>query len=62
MQNATDAADISVLFFSAGANFWAIFGQFWVNLGNFGSFLVYFGRPFFLQGGARVKIRRAGQR
>ena len=36
MQKAADAADISVLFFSAGANFWA-------NLGNFGSFLGYFG-------------------
>ena len=24
-----DAADISVLFFSAGANFWAILGHFW---------------------------------
>ena len=43
MQKAADAADISVLFFSAGANFWAIFGQFWVNLGNFGSFLGYIG-------------------
>ena len=47
------AADISVLFFSAGANFWAILGHFWAilailghfwaNLGNFGSFLGYFG-------------------
>ena len=36
-----DAADISVLFFSAGANFWAILGHFWANLGNFGSFLGY---------------------
>ena len=45
--------DISVLFFSAGANFWAvlghfwaisaILGHFWANLGNFGSFLGYFG-------------------
>ena len=39
--------------FSAGANFWAILGHFWAisailghfwaNLGNFGSFLGYFG-------------------
>ena len=46
MQKVADAADISVLFFSAGANFWAILGpfwQFWANLGNFGSFLGYFG-------------------
>ena len=53
MQKAADAADISVLFFSTGANFWvilghfwaisAILGHFWANLGNFGSFLGYFG-------------------
>ena len=36
-------ADISVLFFSAGANFWTILGHFWANLGNFGNFLGYFG-------------------
>ena len=29
MQKAADAAYISVLFFSAGANFWAILGHFW---------------------------------
>ena len=29
MQKAAVAADISVLFFSAGANFWAILGHFW---------------------------------
>ena len=39
MQKAADAADIYVLFFSAGANFWAI----WGHLGNFGSFLGQFG-------------------
>ena len=42
MQKAADAADLSVLFFSAGAKFWAILeilGHFWANLGNFGSFL-----------------------
>ena len=53
MQKVADPADISVLFFSAGANFWAILGHFWAilailghfwaNLGNFGSFLGYFG-------------------
>ena len=53
MQKVADAADISVLFFSAGANFWAILGHFWAilavlghfgaNVGNFGSFLGYFG-------------------
>ena len=53
IQKVADAADISVLFFSAGANFWAILGHFWAisailghfwaNLGNFGSFLGYFG-------------------
>ena len=46
MQKAADAADISVLFFSAGANFWAILailGHFWANLGIFGSFLGYVG-------------------
>ena len=51
MQKAADAADISLLFFPAGANFWAIWGHFWAILailghfwGNFGSFLGYFGR------------------
>ena len=53
MQKVADPADIFVLFFSAGANFWAILGQFWAilailghfwaNLGNFGSFLGYLG-------------------
>ena len=53
MQKVADAADISVLFFSAGANFWAILGHFWAilailghfgaNLDNVGSFLGYFG-------------------
>ena len=56
MQKVADAADISVLFFSAGANFWAISGHFWVIfcpiwaildhfwaiLGNFRSFLGHF--------------------
>ena len=53
MQKVADAADIYVLFFSAGTNFLAILGHFWAilailshfwaNLGNFGSFLGYFG-------------------
>ena len=46
MQKVADAADISVLFFSAGANFWAILGHFWAILailGHFWPFLVIFG-------------------
>ena len=53
MQKVADAGDISLLFFSAGANFWAVLGHFWAilamlghfwaNLGNIGSFLGYFG-------------------
>ena len=53
MQKVADAADISVLFFSAGANFWAIFGHFWsilailghfwANLGHF-LVLIFFGQ------------------
>ena len=35
MQKVADAADISVLFFSAGNNFWAIWGHFWAILGHF---------------------------
>ena len=38
MQKAADAADISVLFFSAGANFWAILGHFWAILAILGHF------------------------
>ena len=59
MQKAADAADISVLFFSAGANFWAILGHFWVILailghfwgilGHLGSFLAIFWCYFFWQ-------------
>ena len=54
MQKAADAADISVLFFSAGANFWAILGHFraisailgpiWAILGHFWAI---FGANFF---------------
>ena len=35
MQKVADAADIYVLFFSAGANYWAIFGLFLVIVGHF---------------------------
>ena len=45
MQKAADAEDISVLFFSAGANCWAILSHFWAILDHFGSFLCHFG-PF----------------
>ena len=34
MQKVADPADISVLFFSDGANFWAILGHFWAILGH----------------------------
>ena len=46
MQKVADAADISVLFFSAGANFWAILGHFWAILailGHFWAILSHFG-------------------
>ena len=55
MQKAADVADISVLFFSAGANFWAILailGHFRAILSHFGSFLghflvlIFFGQKF----------------
>ena len=40
--------DISLaIFFSAGANFWAILGDFLGHFGNFGSFLGKFG-PFWV--------------
>ena len=45
MQKAADAADISVLFFSDGANFWAILCHFWAIwaiLGHFGAILGHF--------------------
>ena len=46
MQKVGDTGDISLLFFLASANFWAIsaiLGHFWAILGNIGSFLGYFG-------------------
>ena len=53
MQKVADAADISVLFFSAGANFKVILGNFWAILaisGHFWAILSHFGSlfgPFF---------------
>ena len=38
MQKAADAADICVLFFSAGANFWAVLSHFWAILAILGHF------------------------
>ena len=35
MQKVGDTGDIALLFFLAGANFWAILGHFWAILGNF---------------------------
>ena len=59
MQKVADPADISVLFFSAGANFWAILGHFWaisailVIFGPIwailGHFWPFFGANFFGQ-------------
>ena len=43
MQKAADAADICVLFFSAGANFWAILGHFWANWSILGHFWAILG-------------------
>ena len=49
MQKAADAADISVLFFSDGANFWAILGHFWAISAILGHFWAIFGALFFGQ-------------
>ena len=38
MQKVADPADISVQFFSAGANFWSILGHFWAILAILGHF------------------------
>ena len=38
MQKAADAADIYMLFFPAGVNFWAILGHFWAILPIVGHF------------------------
>ena len=42
MQKVADPTDISVLFFSGGANVWAIFGHFWAILAILGHFWVIF--------------------
>ena len=42
MQKIADVSDISVLFFSAGANFWAIFGPIWAILGHFRAIFGHF--------------------
>ena len=45
MEKVGDTGDISLLFFLAGANFWAIWailGHFWAILSHFGSFLGHF--------------------
>ena len=47
MQKVADAADISVLFFSAGANFWAILGHFRAILAILGHFWAIFWCYFF---------------
>ena len=39
MQKVGDTGDISLLFFLAGANFWAILGHFWAILGHFWAIL-----------------------
>ena len=57
MQKVADAADISVLFFSAGANFWAILDHFWAFLGNFRSFLGHFLVLFFVAKYASVLFK-----
>ena len=42
MEKVRDTGDISLLFFLAGANFWAILGHFRAILSHFGSFLGHF--------------------
>ena len=44
MQKVADPADISVLFFSAGANFWPILGNFWAILAILGNFWAICGK------------------
>ena len=46
MEKGGDTGDISLLFFLAGANFWAILGKFWAILailGHFGAIMGNFG-------------------
>ena len=49
MEKVGDTGDISLLFFLAGANFWAILGHFWAILAILGHFWAILGdfRPFF---------------
>ena len=60
MQKVADPADISVLFFSSGANFWVIFGpfwQFWVIFGLFWVILGHFWCLFFVAKYASVLFK-----
>ena len=56
MQKVADAADIYVLFFSAGANFWAILGHFWAIstiVGHFGPIWAILGHFWAILGNFR---------
>ena len=53
MEKAADAADISVLFFSAGANFWAVLGHFWQFWVIFGPILAILGHFWAILGNFR---------
>ena len=43
MEKVGDTGDISLLFFLAGANFWAILGHFWAILAILGHFWAILG-------------------
>ena len=43
MEKGGDTGDISLLFFLAGANFWAILGNFWAILAILGHFWAIMG-------------------
>ena len=43
MEKVGDTGDISLLFFLAGANFWAILGNFWAILAILGHFWAIMG-------------------
>ena len=43
MEKVGDTGDTSLLFFLAGANFWAILGNFWAILDHFWDILAIFG-------------------
>ena len=56
MQKVADPADISVPFFSAGANLWAILGHFWAIsaiLGLFGPIWAILGHIWAILGNLR---------